>query len=95
MKIKDIESAIEAIPEGKVRTYRDISPKGPGHVGWVQNRETSVHGWHRVVCDDGSLKKDRKTGEDKLKLQRRKLREEGVLFKENGKVNLKKHQMPG
>ena len=79
----EIRAAIAAIPEGEVRTYSGITPEARSNVGKVQNQEPT--GWHRVVSKWGELKNKRQ-----LEL----LKAEGVLFKEDGKVNLEEHRIP-
>ena len=55
-----IVSRIRAIPEGFVRTYGDIEPGAPRHVGRVLATTQESMPWHRVVRADGSLAKGRR-----------------------------------
>ena len=65
---------MQAIPEGFVRTYGDISPGAPRIAGAVlHNNDDPAIRWHRVVRADGSLAK----GDE----QRRRLEAEGVPFR--------------
>ena len=49
---------MQAIPEGFVRTYGDISPGAPRIAGAVlHNNDDPAIRWHRVVRADGSLAK--------------------------------------
>ena len=50
-----IISMVRAIPEGWVRTYKDIAPGAPRRVGQVLARNDEDLPWHRVVRADGSL----------------------------------------
>ena len=83
---------VHQIPIGMVSTYGDIAKFSgyPGYarqVGYVLRhlpKETTLP-WHRVINSKGEISL---TGEA---LQRQKIRliEEGVLFTQAGKVNLK------
>ncbi len=66
----EIIRRVQAIPEGFVRTYGDIDPHAPRHVGQVLSASSEDMPWHRVVRSDGSLAKGRR--------QRSLLRKEGV-----------------
>ena len=51
-----IVERIRAIPEGYVRTYGDIDPHAPRHVGrLLSTTHIDDLPWHRVVRADGSL----------------------------------------
>jgi len=66
-----ILDAIRAIPEGFVRTYGDIDPRAPRHVGQVlASTDDQDVPWHRVVRADGSVAKGSR--------QLNRLRREGV-----------------
>jgi alkylated DNA nucleotide flippase Atl1 len=82
----DILEKIRAIPEGFVRTYGDIDPGAPRHVGQVL---ASTHDddlpWHRVVRADGSVAKGSR--------QLNRLRREGVPVRGN-RVDLREARLP-
>ena len=77
---------VRAIPEGFVRTYGDIDPAAPRHVGHVL---ASTHDddlpWHRVVRADGSVAKGAR--------QLNRLRGEGVPIRA-GRVVLREARLP-
>lgn len=76
---------VEAIPEGFVRAYGDLSPGAPRYAGWVlANTEEEVP-WHRVVRADGSLAKGAR--------QRRLLEAEGVPFS-GDRVDMRVARLP-
>ena len=53
---KRILERVEAIPEGFVRTYGDLSPGAPRVAGAVLSACSDARvPWHRVVRADGSL----------------------------------------
>jgi alkylated DNA nucleotide flippase Atl1 len=69
-----VVAAVRAIPEGFVRTYRDVSPGAPRFAGHVlRNVDAPDLPWWRVVRADGSLA----AGE----AQRARLDAEGVPFR--------------
>ena len=76
---------IRAIPEGFVRTYKDIEPSAPRLVGRVLATTDERVPWHRVVRTDGSLAR----GARQLEL----LRIEGVPFR-GERVDLRKARLP-
>ena len=89
-------AAVRGIPRGCVATYGQIArllgvPRGARAVGWALRsltpaRERRVP-WHRVVGAQGRIALRRGVGP---LLQRRRLREEGVTFR-NGRVDLSRH----
>ncbi|MFZ0382908.1 MAG: MGMT family protein [Solirubrobacteraceae bacterium] len=77
---------VQAIPEGFVRTYGDISPGAPRIAGAVlHNNDDPAIRWHRVVRADGSLAK----GDE----QRRRLKAEGVPFR-GSRVDMRAARIP-
>lgn len=82
-----ILAAVQAIPEGFVRTYGDIAPRTPRLVGAVLREHGESVPWHRVVRADGSVAK----GERQLAL----LRAEDVPLRPGGdKVDLPEARFP-
>jgi len=91
-----VYAAVRGIPRGCVATYGQIArllgvPRGARAVGWALRsltpaRERRVP-WHRVVGAQGRIALRRGVGP---LLQRRRLREEGVTFR-NGRVDLSRH----
>lgn len=89
-----IIETIKQIPEGSVATYGQIAAlAGNGRaartVSWILNSSSEKHDlpWHRVVNSKGfiSLK-----GEG-YEMQKQLLRQEGVKFGKNDRINLKKY----
>ena len=88
--------AVRAIPRGRVATYGQLArwlgvPRGARAVGWAlralpASQSTGVP-WHRVVSAGGRIAV--RGGAGPL-LQRRKLKAEGVRFKD-GRVDLARH----
>lgn len=90
---------VRNIPKGKVLTYglvADLLEKNfnfkvsPRVVGFAlhRNKDNKKVPCHRVVFADGSLSLSFAFGGEKE--QRKKLKAEGVVFDEDGKVNLEK-----
>ena len=76
---------IRAIPEGFVRTYGDIDPGAPRHVGHLLSTTDAALPWHRVVRADGSIPKGTR--------QRELLLQEGVPMR-GDRVDLKEARFP-
>jgi alkylated DNA nucleotide flippase Atl1 len=76
---------IRAIPEGFVRTYGDIDPGAPRHVGHLLSTTDADLPWHRVVRADGSIPKGAR--------QRELLLREGVPMR-GDRVDLKEARFP-
>ena len=90
--IYEVLSAVEEIPEGKVASYGQIArligrDKNARLVGKVLSMAEYYGDYpcHRVVNSVGRLAPH-------FTEQRQLLMEEGVCFKENGCVDMKKHQ---
>jgi methylated-DNA-protein-cysteine methyltransferase-like protein len=88
-----IRSLVSLIPPGKVTTYGQVAKvlgiKDARVVGWALhgNRDASIP-CHRVVNKEGKLAKNYALG--RWQEQRRKLLQEGVIFKEEDIVDLTK-----
>lgn len=90
-----IHATVEAIPAGRVSTYGWVARAAglPGHARLVGHAlkglpEGSGIPWHRVINAQGriSLGEDSAAGRD----QRRRLEDEGVVFGDGGRVDLKR-----
>jgi methylated-DNA-protein-cysteine methyltransferase-like protein len=64
---------VEAIPEGFVRSYGDVSPGAPRFAGQVLSTHGDKVPWWRVVRADGTLAKGAR--------QRKLLEAEGIPFR--------------
>ncbi len=90
---KTVYEIVAKIPAGKVATYGQIammagSPRASRIVGAVMARaEGLALPCHRVIYSDGSLCKGEEFGG--ANEQRKMLEDEGVVFKADGKVDLK------
>ena len=90
--VYEILSAVEEIPEGRVATYGQIArligrEKNSRLVGKVLSRAElyGVYPCHRVVNHAGRLAPH-------FPEQRERLEREGVTFRSNGCVDMKKHR---
>ncbi len=98
---------VRQIPPGKVCTYGqiagmippsgDMNPKNYEAFGarWVGSAMANCPGdvpWQRVINSQGKISV---RGESGTETQRRLLEEEGVIFNENGKVDLKRYRWSG
>ncbi len=90
---------IAKIPNGKVATYGQIAalagrPRSARMVGWALHNLASNTPipWHRVINAQG---KSSLAEETARRLQQALLETEGVVFDENGKVDLAEFQWDG
>ncbi len=90
---EQVYGAVKEIPKGKVATYGQIASilgtKDARRVGWAlhANRDLKVP-CHRVVNKDGRLAPN--FAFDGWREQKRRLLEEGIVFKSENNVDLKK-----
>ncbi len=92
---KQVYQVVAQIPSGKVATYGQIAaligePRNARVVGWAIHdtpKELNLP-CHRIVNKMGDLSPGHIFGPDE---QRILLENEGVTFKENGRIDLKKH----
>jgi methylated-DNA-protein-cysteine methyltransferase-like protein len=85
---------IKNIPKGKVLTYGQIAklagnPRAARQVSWILHSSSKKYNlpWHRVISSNGNLSMT--SIEDKL-YHKRLLKLEGVEFRSEFKVDLKK-----
>jgi len=89
-----IQNLVKKIPKGKVTTYGEIAKvlkiKDPRIVGWAlhANKDKNIP-CHRVVNKKGFLAKNYAFGG--AKIQKEKLKKEGIKFIGKFQVNLKIH----
>lgn len=88
-----VYEVVEQIPRGKAATYGQIAllagkPRGARIVGYAlhQNPRPGVVPCHRVVFRDGRLTPSFAFGGEAI--QRQLLESEGVMFREDGTVDL-------
>ena len=89
---------VKTIPEGKVMTYGDVAklssnPRASRAVGWAlhKNPYEGIVPCHRVVNAKGELSKAFVFGG--INAQRHLLEKEGVVFQEDGTVDLEKYRV--
>jgi methylated-DNA-protein-cysteine methyltransferase related protein len=89
----DVLQIVDAIPEGKLCTYRAIGEHldvMPRHVAYILSQlkpqEKMIYPWHRVVSDDGSLGVVKRHADGKT--QAALLEAEGLVVSKNS-VELK------
>lgn len=87
--IKSIYTNLFHVPKGRVTTYGQLAilagfPKHSRHVGKVLSRlpQDSKLPWHRVVNSQGKISLQ---GE-RFEMQKKKLEEEGIVVREDGKI---------
>lgn len=90
-----ILALIAAIPEGMVSTYGIIAYYGGNHRGARQvarilHSSSRKYGlpWHRVINRSGKISLPPGSG---YALQKKLLESEGVVFNDNGKIDLEKY----
>lgn len=89
-----IYDIVSQIPKGKVATYKDVAKKAqinnPRLVGLILHRNTDQENipCHRVVRSDGTIASGYAFGGPAK--QEEKLRNEGVQFLPNGRINVSK-----
>ena len=87
---------VKTIPKGKVVTYGQIA-EYLGNKNWAravgnilhQNSDPMKIPCHRVVNAKGEVADNFAFGG--AEVQRKKLEQEGIIFADNGKINLKKY----
>jgi methylated-DNA-protein-cysteine methyltransferase-like protein len=87
---------VRRIPKGRVMTYGQIatlleSRLSPRAVGWAMHGCPEGVPWHRVVNASGGCSTDR-IPDIPEGLQRAMLEAEGVEFRDNGTLDLKRHR---
>jgi len=88
---------VARIPRGKVVTYGQIAaalgdPRRARTVGWAlhSTAEWLDIPWHRVVNSSGGISTRHIVGE--LSIQRKLLENEGIVFNEDGRLDLKRYR---
>ena len=85
---EQIYALVRAVPEGRVVSYGQIAamlgrPRAARMVGWAMRCSPNDVPWQRVVMADGTV-----AGGDFAELRRAMLREEGVTFLRDGRVDM-------
>ena len=91
-----IYEVVKTIPEGKVATYGQVAvlagdPRWARVVGYAMhvNPEPGIIPCHRVVTRNGEVAKSFAFGGENV--QRELLENEGIVFKSDGTIDLKKY----
>ena len=92
---QDVIKIIKNIPSGKVLTYGRIAklagnPQAARQVSWLLHSSTKKYNlpWHRVI---NSLGKISMKSFDDREYQKHLLEKEGVVFRDNYKIDLKEY----
>jgi methylated-DNA-protein-cysteine methyltransferase-like protein len=93
---EDVYEVVRKIPKGKVATYGQIAkilgqPRRAKIVGWAlhKNPYFGEVPCHRVVNRNGEISSGFAFGGPME--QRKMLEDEGIIFEEDGKINLRKY----
>ena len=91
---------VACIPRGKVVTYGQIAaalgdPRQARTAGWALHStpEWLDIPWHRVVNSSGGISTRHTVGE--LNIQRKLLEDEGIVFNEDGGLDLERYRWAG
>ncbi|HHW49037.1 MAG TPA: MGMT family protein [Clostridiaceae bacterium] len=91
-----VYEVVKRIPKGKVATYGQIAriigePRKAKIVGWAlhSNPYKGIVPCHRVVNRNGELSGGFAFGG--MEIQRKLLEDEGIIFDESGRINLRKY----
>jgi methylated-DNA-protein-cysteine methyltransferase-like protein len=89
---EQVYEIVAEIPCGKVVSYGQIAemlgrPRAAREVGWAMSGCPDGLPWQRVVMKDGSV-----TGGVWSEMRKALLREEGVAFLEDGRVDMDRHR---
>lgn len=91
---KKVVSIIKSIPEGKVVTYGQVAfmagrPNGARQISWILNSMSEKESlpWHRVINSSGKISLPEGSGFEE---QMYRLKNEGVAFDINNRIDLKK-----
>ena len=97
---RQVYRAVSMIPRGQVATYGQIAayvgnPRGARTVGWALHGLPAGSGvpWHRVINAQGSISTSREGSRPGQ--QRAMLEDEGIVFDEKGRMDLKTLQWKG
>ena len=87
-----VKELIKQIPYGKVATYGQIAtyagnPRAARQVAWILHSSSKKDNlpWHRVINSKGRISLPPQRG---YGIQKKLLEQEGIIFKEDGSVNL-------
>ena len=91
-----IYEVVKSIPKGRVATYKQVAALA-GNPMWAQTVGNALHAnpnpveipCHRVVNCDGKVAEFYAFGG--ADVQKKRLADEGIVFKANGRVDLKKY----
>ena len=90
-----VYAVVRRVPKGRVISYGEIAkilgcPRAARQVGWAMRQSPDDIPWQRVIKSDGSI-----AGGGFSELRRALLREEGVPFLPDGRVDMAACQWDG
>ena len=90
-----VYAVVRCVPKGRVISYGEIAkilgcPRAARQVGWAMRQSPDDIPWQRVIKADGSI-----AGGGFSELRRALLREEGVPFLPDGRVDMAACQWDG
>ena len=90
-----VYAVVRRVPKGRVISYGEIAkilgcPRAARQVGWAMRQSPDDIPWQRVIKSDGSI-----AGGGFSELRRALLREEGVPFLPDGRVDMAACQWGG
>jgi len=93
----EIYEVVARIPRRRVATYGQIAalagiPGQPRRIGYALGALSGDTGipWHRVINAKGMISLRSHSGPDKV--QRRRLKQEGIIFDRSGRIDLARFQ---
>ena len=94
-----VKRIIKSVPRGKVATYgQGAAPSGKNRaarqVAWILHSSSDKHNlpWHRIINSRGGISLKPLHG---FEIQKELLQNEGVVFKENGTIDLSRYLWRG
>ncbi len=97
---EDVYRIVRMIPSGRVATYGQIAtylgnPRAARTVGWALHSMPGGENipWHRVINSGGQISPS--PGGHREAQQRAMLEDEGIIFDETGRIDLRIYQWTG
>ena len=94
-----VKRIIKSVPRGKVATYGQVAAlagniRAAQQVAWILHSSSDKHNlpWHRIINSRGGISLKPLHG---FEIQKELLRNEGVVFAENGTIDLTRYLWRG
>lgn len=94
-----VKRIIKSVPRGKVATYGQVAAlagniRAARQVAWILHSSSDKHNlpWHRIINSRGSISLKPLYG---FEIQKELLQNEGVVFSENGTIDLSRYLWRG